>query len=83
MLWDDARRDGPASYGIEAQGDVVTAVVGQDRDAAKRMCGVFALDRSLLPHLIASPGEDGAGAGGRHASVRTGPRPGDKRLDRA
>ena len=43
-------------YGAEIENARLTGIVGHGRESANRLCGVFALDRSIIPHLEANPG---------------------------
>lgn len=57
VLWDDMPAgEGSLWYGVEVHGDRLAGIVGHQSDSVKRLCGVFALDRSIVPHLAANPG---------------------------
>ena len=43
-------------YGAEIENNRLNRVVGHGRDSIHRLCGIFALDRSIIPHLEANPG---------------------------
>ena len=43
-------------YGAEIEGDRLTGIIGHGRDSVYRICGVMALDRSIIPYLEANPG---------------------------
>lgn len=56
-LWDDMPAgEGSLWHGVELAGDRLAGVIGHDADSTRRLCGVFALDRSIVPHLAANPG---------------------------
>src|SRR5687767_7717621 len=43
-------------YGARIEKDRLTGVVGHGRDSVYRLCGVMALDRSIIPRLESNPG---------------------------
>lgn len=56
-LWDNiCPIEGSDWYEAKVEGDRLVRVVGHEAGAEKRLCGVFALDRSILPYLQANPG---------------------------
>jgi NDP-sugar pyrophosphorylase family protein len=57
VLWDEMPRgEGSLWYGAEIQGDRLIGITGHEHEAENRLCGVFALDRSIEPLLEANPG---------------------------
>jgi len=57
VLWDAIPPlEGADWYEAKVEGGRLVEVVGHEAGAEKRLCGVFALDRSILPYLQANPG---------------------------
>ncbi len=57
VLYDSIPRGESVSwYGAHIEKDRLTGITGHGRDSLYRLCGVIALDRSIIPHLEANPG---------------------------
>jgi NDP-sugar pyrophosphorylase family protein len=48
--------EGSDWYGALVEGDRLAGVIGHEAGAEQRLCGVFALDRTIIPCLEANPG---------------------------
>ncbi len=57
ILYDDMPcREGSLWYGAEVDGGRLTGIIGHEADSIRRLCGVFALNREILPLLESNPG---------------------------
>src|SRR5579872_3090425 len=57
VLWDEMPAgEGSLWYSADIQDGCLQSVTGHEAGAGRRLCGVFALDRSLVPYLEANPG---------------------------
>ncbi len=57
VMWDDVPQgEGSLWHGVDLHGDRLESVTGHGPDSQKRLCGIFALGRSIVPQLAANPG---------------------------